>query len=626
MRRAGHEPDLFGAAAAAASGVMRPLACDAALAVLFWGKPAEIELIHHQGMPDELCLSLSSTGGRYLAEAVRVAGVPLRVATDELPPEADRLRSALTAGGIMAVAVFPLFGERRTVGCLVIPVPFALDVSSLDDSAWVTACRALMALQVAAGASALRSLFGDQASAGVMRFDGLLVADPWERVLFADGLVLDGAGWEDAYPFGRSLDQLPGGTLLWDVRPSTPDALRWEPHLFPPSEDGGIPVEVAALETALVPGRPGDTRIILVRDLRPAGAGQRDTLDRMLALGLRLSFAADELLAPLAGLAREVEDGGLIAAFLRAAQTVPQLVRGLVEKVAPEGRLGEVSLNEALNGLVRRIARELEMERIRLFSFLDPELPVIPGDALAVVRGLRVILSNAREALRPGGGTLTVRTWQEEGWVCAAISNDGASAAPMSRFESGFEPLFGEAPDVAGEEVAKVRRSVEAMGGRMQLESRPHLWNRCTIMLPRPAVPARRDALPRGDAKVRRDGEQLEVLVVDDNAALRSVLKRFLERRGHVVTEAVDGEHALGIVAAQGFDRLIVDIQMPGKSGPEFFDSLGSVAPEMRPRTFFMTGGILEQGTEEFIDASGRPAISKPFDLAQLARTLEAEL
>ena len=48
-----------------------------------------------------------------------------------------------------------------------------------------------------------------------------------------------------------------------------------------------------------------------------------------------------------------------------------------------------------------------------------------------------------------------------------------------------------------------------------------------------------------------------------------------------------------------------------------------SVAPRMRERTIFMTGGFMESSTEGFVLGTGRPQIKKPFDLAEMARTVE---
>jgi len=149
------------------------------------------------------------------------------------------------------------------------------------------------------------------------------------------------------------------------------------------------------------------------------------------------------------------------------------------------------------------------------------------------------------------------------------------------------------------------------------------VWNRCTLMIP--TTPARAQAARVTETRVRRDGKGgLSVLVVDDNPALRSVLRRYLERRGHRVTEATDGDDALRVVGGgEPFDRLIVDIQMPGKNGPELFRSLSAVAPDLCGRTLFMTGDLMEASTERFLSESGRPALAKPFNLAELAKKLE---
>ncbi len=625
MSSQGRGTDLFGAAGTAGLEIMRAVSGDAALAVLFWGVPPEVEVIHHRGIPIEVCLSLSSAGGRYLAEAVRRSGVPLHVETAALPPEAERLTVALGAGGIGSLAVFPLFGERRVVGCIVVPVGGDFDAERIEGAGWQVACRVLMALQLASGAAVARFLLSGGPQHRLPSFDGVVVADAWERVLFADGLALESSGWSDNDPFGRSLDRLPGGPQLWDVGRSAPGSLIWTSLDLPLSDDAPMPVDVAAVETSLLGDGRGGVHLLFIRDARPEGLPPGARIDRVLALASRLAHAADELLASVRDVPLDMGAKSLLGELFRGAKEVPAVVRSLAESAAPAGRLGTVDLNEVLTSLVERVRAELEVERIRIFSFLDPELGIVPGDGFEVARALRVVLARARSSLRSGGGTLTIRTWREDGWVCAAVSDDGAGTVAVSPFVSSFEPLFDPSPELPDEMLRKVQSAVERSGGRFQMESRPRLWNRCTLMLPADA-PVEEDASLAADRiRVGRDSDgHLEVLVVDDNPALRSVLRRYLERRGHVVTEAVDGEQALNMVTGRPFDRLIVDIQMPGKSGPEFYGCLEDVAPELRARTFFMTGGVLQEAVERFLDESGRPSIPKPFDLGELARTLEA--
>jgi CheY-like chemotaxis protein len=616
------DPDLFGAVAAAAEGVSRSLRRDPASAVLFWGEPPELEVVHKAGVPEDVCRSLTASGGRYLAQAVRREAHPLRVRTDALPAEARGLATALRAHAIPSLAAFPLFGETGIVGCLVVPLEDEAGPPPPGD-AWRAACRALGALQVVAGAAAVRTVLAEDRRRPLALCDGVLVIDRWERVVFADGLVREGPAWRRADPFGRPLNALPGGALLSGIHLSRPGALEWEEHLLPPLEGHGVPVAVAALPGRLLDDQLDGSRVILVRDLSADPGAKVDSTGRMLALGLRLSHAVDELSRAMpAGEDERDETSPLVRGFLREARRAPDAVRELLERTMGEECRDVVDLNQALNGVVDRIRPELEMERVRVFGFLRPDLPAVPGDALVVLRWVRTLVNRARDSLRGGGGTLTVRSWSEEGWVCAAISDDGAGAAPQA--VSAFEPLFHEIDALGDDELEAIRAMIQHHGGRLQVERRPRVWNRYTVMLPAERRLLKPVQAVAPEAAVRRgENGTLEVLVVDDNGALRSVLRRFLERRGHRVTEATDGDQALGMVSGRAFDRVIVDIHMPGKSGPEFYDSLAEVAPALRGRTFFMTGGFLEEDTERFIEASGRPAIKKPFDLTELARTVE---
>ena len=110
-----------------------------------------------------------------------------------------------------------------------------------------------------------------------------------------------------------------------------------------------------------------------------------------------------------------------------------------------------------------------------------------------------------------------------------------------------------------------------------------------------------------------------ELLDLSAQSAEEVSLLRFTPAAGSIGT----CRYKLRAGQDEDFDRVIVDVHMPGKTGPEFFESLTDVAPGMRSRTLFMTGGFVEGDTERFIQDSGRPAIKKPFDLAELAHTVE---
>jgi two-component system phosphate regulon response regulator PhoB len=71
------------------------------------------------------------------------------------------------------------------------------------------------------------------------------------------------------------------------------------------------------------------------------------------------------------------------------------------------------------------------------------------------------------------------------------------------------------------------------------------------------------------------------VLVVDDDPAIVTLLRRMLEADGHSVAVAADGQTALGRVAERRPDLVILDLDMPGVGGLEVCRQLKS-APETR--------------------------------------------
>ena len=69
------------------------------------------------------------------------------------------------------------------------------------------------------------------------------------------------------------------------------------------------------------------------------------------------------------------------------------------------------------------------------------------------------------------------------------------------------------------------------------------------------------------------------ILVVDDDARLRTLLKRFLSENGFRVTVAQDARDARAALAGMAFDLIVLDVMMPGESGLEFAAALRGAVP-----------------------------------------------
>ena len=114
------------------------------------------------------------------------------------------------------------------------------------------------------------------------------------------------------------------------------------------------------------------------------------------------------------------------------------------------------------------------------------------------------------------------------------------------------------------------------------------------------------------------------ILVVDDDDAIRLLVTRLFKREGHDVATASDGEEASRLLAAGGFDLVILDVMMPRMDGIQVARTIAT-SPDPRPQIIIMTAAV--QGIiDELPHASIWKVISKPFDLGQMLREGNAAL
>lgn len=109
------------------------------------------------------------------------------------------------------------------------------------------------------------------------------------------------------------------------------------------------------------------------------------------------------------------------------------------------------------------------------------------------------------------------------------------------------------------------------------------------------------------------------VLVVDDEDAVRVILRAGLESLGYTVIEAPGGEEALKLTAERSgpLHLLITDIVMPGMSGPELAASMRMRLPGLA--VLFLSGYTEEPDSPRWSIDAGDPCVQKPFNMWTLA-------
>lgn len=117
------------------------------------------------------------------------------------------------------------------------------------------------------------------------------------------------------------------------------------------------------------------------------------------------------------------------------------------------------------------------------------------------------------------------------------------------------------------------------------------------------------------------------ILVIDDDAQFRSMIRTLLERQDYDVLEAPDGEAGIKLFEGQGADLIVTDIVMPNKEGLETIMELRRKVP--RPKIIAVSGGG-RIGPESYLQLAEKfgavKVFSKPFDLKAFLQAVKESL
>lgn len=116
------------------------------------------------------------------------------------------------------------------------------------------------------------------------------------------------------------------------------------------------------------------------------------------------------------------------------------------------------------------------------------------------------------------------------------------------------------------------------------------------------------------------------VLIVDDEAGLRRVLERFLERQGYRVLSAGAAESAYEILASEEADALLLDIHLPTMSGLALYLAIIHRWPALEGHIAIMTGDAEAEEVRTWLDHHRCTVIRKPFNLKQIADWVSSSL
>ena len=289
-----------------------------------------------------------------------------------------------------------------------------------------------------------------------------------------------------------------------------------------------------------------------------------------------------------------------------------------------------IEINELIGSMSDLIERAID-EKIDFKVVLAPDLPAALVDPHQLENAILNLAINARDAM-PNGGALTIETGVvdlDEAHVAAAgpgasagrfllvaVSDTGVGIAP-ELIEKVFDPFFTTKPlgQGTGLGLSMVYGFVRQSGGQVRIHSQIGMGASVKLYLPtteaRPTAPAGAvPSVPHGD------GER--VLIVEDDPAVRMLVREVLEQLHYEAVEFADPLEAVPYLASgERIDLMISDVGLPGMNGRELAETARAHRPELP--ILLITGYAENAAIRSGFLAANMSMVTKPFSLDELA-------
>ena len=423
----------------------------------------------------------------------------------------------------------------------------------------------------------------------------------------------------------------------WDHRTASGDVLHTEVHLSP-LKMGDVP-----LLQVIVRDRTEELRRRELERRMEARLSESQRWEGLANLAGGVAHDFNNLITSIVGNVHLIQMEGRpqprlaesLDAILESSRLATELARQMLAYAGKSTlsvrpfQLGQVLEN------MEKVLKAATSSRARIELEVAPELPAVLGDPTQIQQIVLNLVINAMEAIDRRDGLVRVSLTravftveQTQGCVCRELPpageyvvltvRDNGAGIPADVLPRIFEPFFTTKFTGRGLGLAAVAGIVHNHGGAIAVHSVVHGGTEVEIRLPATRRAAEAKSFVSSDELPALP--QLRILVVEDEDSLLQLACRILERHGHVVLAASDGEAALRLVRERdgALDLVFADVLMPRMTGLELAATLRAEFPAL---PILLTSGHLPGQSEEAFHLSDA-FLAKPYHYKDMFRKI----
>ncbi len=278
-----------------------------------------------------------------------------------------------------------------------------------------------------------------------------------------------------------------------------------------------------------------------------------------------------------------------------------------------------------------------QQTKVEQFCYVDPGIPsVVNGDAPRLQQVLTNLIGNAFKFTKEG--RISVEAYplatsdSNQVRVLFSVTDTGIGIAdekikqlfqPFSQVNTGYRRDY----QGAGLGLSICKKLIELMGGTIAIESEPDEGTTVhfciTFSVDEPVMKQEVSSPGIGKSK------QLRILLAEDEVGNSLATTKLMEKKGHTVKAAKDGQEAIALLKEDSFDVILMDIQMPVMDGVEATKAIRRGDAGLQNQNIpiiAMTAYAMGGDREKFLEAGMNDYIAKPVDLDQLGTLLQKVL